>query len=287
MHRLRLIDRVALSLLTALVVSGFIAWVLGGRVWLEVVGVVGTAVGTLGLAVYTQDLARQTGEVVRGSRELEQTALDQLEAARQQVEVARDEAAAAQAAAREARRTRIDAGGPLVDLQVTAESVLYLASGVTPRSLQVVQEGHVLTQGQLHSGSLLVDLTVKLTNYGASPARVVVPPQGNYLRGIDASTGGSRILVLPPQEVYQDSMRISLQGWEAEPDPLEPSKGSMPVSLGLSVAGVISETTLDTITWHGVVKPFRRQDMGFTRVESSALLTGDPAAIEREYVGEA
>ncbi len=273
MNRLRLVDRVALSLLTALVVSGIIAWVLGGRVWLEVVGVVATAVGTLGLAVYTQDLARQTGEVVRGSRELEQTALDQLEAARQQ--------------AQEARRTRIDAGAPLVDLQVTAESVSYIATGVTPRSLQVVQEGHVLTQGQLHSGTLLVDLTIKLTNYGASPARVVVPPQGNYLQHIDAATGGSGILVLPPQEVYQDSMRISLQGWEAEPDSLEPSKGSMPVSLGLSVAGVISETTLDTITWHGVVKPFRRQDMGFTRVEFSALLTGDPAAIEREYVDEA
>ena len=41
-------------------------------------------------------------------------------------------------------------------------------------TLQVVQEDDVLMQGQLHSGTVLVDLTIKLTNWlGRAPAALL------------------------------------------------------------------------------------------------------------------
>ena len=161
-----------MAYLLVLFVVGALALIVGGRPWLELVAVVGTALGALGLAYYTYDLARATQTAEAQTSALVMVGQQQADAAAEQLRLAGEQLEVSKHLAIESARARIDAGAPLVELVVhLATATLNQVVDGTPATLGNQQ----WTESELKDVVLEAQLSFALANRGSSPACLFFP----------------------------------------------------------------------------------------------------------------
>lgn len=280
-RRFRRVNLLAFSVVALLMVVGLVAYLVGGRAWLEVTAVGGTAVGTLALALYTQDLAARTADVVSESRDLERIAQEQLGAAQRQADEARRGVEAAHRSASEAAQARIDASAPLLALHVELRRVRWEREGTIPRNTGIVgshsagESDAPLIWGvdDVTNYSFRVELKLIFTNYGKTPATLELPAVFPDFLSLTDQASPPRRRSVPPTQTHEEVLPVIVGGNEVE--------NPKAVELAITYFGPLYEA-VDTLSWRGTLQPVLLQD-GKYRPNYRPVLVDSPATVNRRY----